>query len=91
VLLSYGRKIYQSFNHDNKLIMRRTKAYEISRHWSNDFQEGDDHTGIATTTATITVPKVQARRTVRFVHQLRRVAANEDKCTESSDVKHTYR
>jgi hypothetical protein len=40
---------------------------------------------------TITVPKVQERSTVRFIHQLRRLAANDDKCTESSDGKHTYR
>jgi hypothetical protein len=32
-------------------MLRRTKLYEISRQWSNNFQEGDDGTGIATSTA----------------------------------------
>jgi hypothetical protein len=40
---------------------------------------------------TMTVPEVQEQNTVRFIHQLRRLAANDDKCTESSDGKHTYR
>ena len=51
MVLSYGRTIYQSFNHDDKSILRRTKPNEISRQWSNDFQEGDDRTGIKTSTA----------------------------------------
>jgi len=34
---------------------------------------------------TITVPEVQERSTVRFIHQLRILAANDDKCTQSSD------
>ena len=51
MLLSYGRTIYQLFNHNDKLILHRTKLYEISRQRSNDFQEGDDRTGIATYTA----------------------------------------
>jgi hypothetical protein len=50
VLLSYGRTIYQSFNDDDKLILRPTKPYEISHQWSNDFQQGDDRTGVATFT-----------------------------------------
>jgi len=40
---------------------------------------------------TITVPEVQERSTVRFIAQLRRLAANDDKWTESSAGKHTYR
>jgi len=51
MLLSYGRTIYQSFNLDDKSMLRRNKPYEISRQWSNNFQEGDDGNGIATSTA----------------------------------------
>jgi len=34
---------------------------------------------------TITVPDVQEWSTVRFIHKSRRLAANDNKCTESSD------
>ena len=51
MLLSYGRTIYQLFNHDDKSILRQSKPYEISCQLSSDFQEGDERTAIATYTA----------------------------------------
>jgi len=92
VLLSYGRTIYQSFNHDDNSISRRTKLYEISRQWSNDFQEGIDRTGIATYTANNYRTK-SAGTNHRDIHSSieKASSANDDKCTKSSDGKHTYR
>jgi hypothetical protein len=50
------------------------------------FYDEDDRTGIATTTATITVPEVQERSTVRYIHQLRRLAAASAPRDESTSV-----
>jgi len=40
---------------------------------------------------TITVPEVQEQSSVKFIHHLKRLAANDDKCTESSGCMNTYR
>ena len=48
--------------------------------------EGDDRTGIATPTATITVPEAQERSTMRYIHQLRRLAAASAPRDESTSV-----
>jgi hypothetical protein len=51
MLLRYRTTIYQLFNHDDKSILRETKLYEISHQPINDMHEGDDRTGMATSTA----------------------------------------
>ena len=50
------------------------------------FKEGDDRTGIVTPTATITVPEVQERSTVIYIHQLRRLAEASAPKDESTSV-----
>jgi hypothetical protein len=84
MLLSYGRTIYQLFNHDDKSILRQPKPYEIRRQGSNDFQEEDDRTGVATYTANNYCTKSAGMNRLEY-------SENDDKCTESNDGKHTYR
>jgi len=53
-----------------------TKPYDISRRRSNDFQKrGMTVPESEPLPQTITVPEVQERSTMRYIHQLRRLAA----------------